>query len=82
MRNYIKTLEKLDNKDTLLEKQDKYVVLLSGQSHYAHSELLNEQKELLRLISRYGYTAIETGFPYNKNHNFQNCERAGVLIAS
>jgi len=82
MRSYVQVLNKLDEQKTLIEKREKLVILLSGQSDFAHSELSEEQKNLLNHFKQYGYSVLETGFPYNQEHNFQGCERAGSIRAS
>lgn len=82
MRKYIKLLAKLSPKNSIFDANKQYVYLLSGQSDYSHSELSKGQKKLLKYISNYGYTPIYTGFPFNKGHDYKNCKRANLFIAS
>lgn len=82
MRSFLRTLEKLDTQDSLFVPQEKLVFLLSGQSDYAHSELSEEQKRFLNLFEKHGFAPLETGFPFNKLHNFKNRERSGIIRAS
>lgn len=82
MKNYIELLKNLDAKNSMSNKDVKQVVFLSGQSDYFHSSLSEEQIILLNYILQYGYSPIKVGFPYNNKHNFQNCKRANIFMAS
>lgn len=82
MKKFLETLESLDARDTLFASTDKLVFLLSGQSDYVHSELSNAQKTLLAAFKPFGYACVETGFPFNRLHDFHGCARSGLLRAS
>ncbi len=82
MLKYLQLLEELNPAKTLVPEATSLVVILSGQSDFAHSELSEVQKTLLNYCQQYGALTLEIGFPYNQAHQFQEVKRAGIVTAS
>lgn len=82
MKRYVQLLERLDPDQTLVKPVAKIAVLLSGQSDFLHSELSEEQKELLGLFKVSSFMVIDMGFPYYQSHAYQGCNRATAGVAS
>ena len=57
-------------------------IWLSGQSSYAHSHLMPEQRQTLKPLREFGYDVLDAGFPYHPAYLQVPWQREALLSAS
>ena len=78
---YLKKLESLDTTKTLL-KEDKIVLVISGSSDLSSASLEPDRYELLNIFKKYGYSIVDSNFPYNEDFPYKDYKEINILKAS
>ncbi len=82
---YLDKLKKLEEKNSLFKNyvnSEKVVFFLSGSSYYENAALSQEQKNLLNIFKDFGYSVVESNFPYNNDFPHKNYIDINILRAS
>lgn len=78
---YLEKLESLDTTKTLL-KEDKIVLVISGSSDLSSASLEPDRYELLNIFKKYGYSIVDSNFPYNEDFPYKDYKEINILKAS
>lgn len=78
---YLEKLESLDRTKTLL-KEDKIVLVISGSSDLSSASLEPDRYELLNIFKKYGYSIVDSNFPYNEDFPYKDYKEINILKAS
>ncbi|WP_314347754.1 hypothetical protein [Fusobacterium massiliense] len=78
---YLEKLESLDTAKTLL-KEDKIVLVISGSSDLSSASLEPDRYELLNIFKKYGYSIVDSNFPYNEDFPYKDYKEINILKAS
>lgn len=74
MREYVKKLQKLDRKHSLIQG-DKVALYLSGSSDYHTAGLSRRQKNFMKIFAGLGYHVPNSNFPYNLAFPYEKKEQ-------
>ncbi len=82
---YLDKLKKLEEKNSLFKKyedSEKVVFFLTGSGYYESASLSEEQKNILNIFRDFGYSVVESNFPYNSDFPHKFYKDINILKAS